>query len=106
MMLLCMIVDSLPAGRGSVVNNWSPPMTASGRHVKVAHELERTLRGVWKELDSDPRPGYRPPRSRFQAALRRIMESDDALELFPEGAREQLLRARVLLERVVEEGLA
>ena len=106
-MLLHLIVADLGARKPrSVADNWSPRMTAEGRHVTVARELERTLRAAWRTLETNDRAGYRPPLSQFRASLGWLRESDHAFDLFPKAAHAKLRQARELLSQVVEAGLA
>src|SRR5450755_1261669 len=80
--LLGMIVDGLDTERRNLAEGWSPPMTADGRHMEIARDIEKWLHAVWQTRELDTRPGYRPPRSQYQATLKRILESDDAFGLF------------------------
>ena len=128
MMLLYQIVDDLDAGRKSVAENWSPAMTAEGRHVKLARDIEARLRRFWKTFAPFGPPPFRAPygseapfdhalveaaraevgfkgRGDLKGSLKRILESDDAFSLFPVEAHSELQRIRHLLVQVVEEGL-
>ena len=127
--LLWQIVDDLDAHQVKVAEAWSPPMTAEGRHVQVAREIEARLRALWEAFVSSAPPPFRRPyaaedplehaqseaaarseatfnrRRKLKASLRRIVESDDAFDLFPLEAHDELRQLQHLLAQIVEEQL-
>jgi hypothetical protein len=129
-MLLWQIVDNLDSERSSVADRWSPPMTAAGRHIMIAREIEARLRALWATFSPSAPPPFRAPypdenladhalseavarsdakynrRNRLKFSLKQIVESEDAFALFPVEAHDELRRLRNLLAQVVEESLA
>jgi len=128
-LLLMMIIWEIEMPGKSVAEIWAPPMTADGRQLKLALDLEAVLRDIWNRYIPPKPPPFRMPgpiddpvehrrlenaradvmlesRSRYRHALEQLLDSDGVFRVFPEAAHPDLRRARALLADITGEGFA
>ena len=128
-MLMYLVIASIDDRlEGTLAEVWHPPMTADGREMRAALEIEKVVRELCGDFLPKKPPPFRPPgphddpiehtrlqnarvatyaelRQPLLGALLMIEESDAAFTVFPKEAHERLRRIRTLLSEIGSEGM-